>query len=249
MLASYKYEKQVIYMMIPTHLAVVMDGNRRYAKELMKRPWMGHKYGLQKSRQVLEWACEAGIKYITAYTLSLENLTSRPKRELAMILGFLEEESDNMLENSEHVVHRLGVKVRFIGRVQLLPSKLQKKMRAVEKKTLNYKNHSLNIAVAYGGQQEIVDAMKQILTEGLKGIIKPSDLDETMIKHHLYTNGQPYPDMVFRTGGEKRLSNFMAFQSAYSELIFTDKKWPALTKKDFDAALQEFADRKRRFGK
>jgi tritrans,polycis-undecaprenyl-diphosphate synthase [geranylgeranyl-diphosphate specific] len=236
-------------MMIPTHIAVVMDGNRRFAKELMKRPWMGHEYGLQKSRQVLEWACEAGIKYITAYTLSLENLTSRPKRELQMILGFLEQEADSMLNNSQHTVHRFGVKVRFIGRIQLLPTKLQKKLAAVEKHTINHKNHILNIAVAYGGQQEIVDAMKQILTKGLKGIIKPSDLDETLIKHHLYTNGQPYPDMVLRTGGEKRLSNFMAFQSAYSELIFTDKKWPAFTKKDFDDALREFSARKRRFGK
>ena len=106
----------------------------------------------------------------------------------------------------------------------------------------------MNIAIAYGGQQELVDAMKKILKKGLHGIIKPADLNENTLKEHLYTNGQPSPDMIFRTGGEKRLSNFLPFQSAYSELIFTEKRWPELTKRDFNAALKEFENRQRRFG-
>ena len=106
----------------------------------------------------------------------------------------------------------------------------------------------LNVAVAYGGRQELVDAMKSILAKGLRGILKERDLDENTIKRHLYTNGQPYPDFIFRTGGEKRTSNFMPFQAAYAELIFTDKKWPELTRRDFQDALAEFAKRKRRFG-
>jgi len=235
--------------MLPTHLGIVMDGNRRFAKTLMKSAWMGHKYGLEKTRHVLEWACESGIKYITAYTLSLENISTRPKKELRMILDYLDRESDNVLSNKDHVINRFRIKVRFIGRISLLPKSLQKKLGDVEKATANHKNHFLNIALAYGGQQEIVDAMKKILLKGLDGIIKPSDVDEQLIKAHLYTNGQPYPDMIFRTGGEKRLSNFLPFQSAYSELIFTDKKWPELSRKDFDNALKEYSDRKRRFGK
>ena len=143
----------------------------------------------------------------------------------------------------------VAVKVRFFGRTHVLPKRLQEKMMQVEERTKYYKEHFLNIAVAYGGQQEIIDAAKEILRKGLKGIITPAQLNETIMKEHLYTNGQPFPDMVFRTGGEKRLSNFMPFQSAYSELIFTDKKWPELTKKDFNAALREYSRRKRRFGK
>lgn len=235
--------------MLPRHIGVILDGNRRFARSLMKHPWVGHEYGLKKAREVLHWACEAGIKYITAYTLSLENMATRPKKELSMILQHLEQESDNILNDATHVVHRFAIKVRFIGRTRVLPKSLQKKMRLVEERTKNYKKHFLNVAVAYGGQQEIVDATKEILRKGLKGIISPAQLNETIMKEHLYTNGQPFPDLVFRTGGEKRLSNFMPFQSAYAELIFTDKRWPELTKKDFSAALKEYSRRKRKFGK
>ncbi len=234
--------------MLPRHVGIILDGNRRFAKELMKRPWEGHKIGLGKAREVLEWACERGITYITAYALSLENLTRRPKRELRMILSYFESELDNMMENKRHVVHKYRINVRFIGRVNRLPDKLQKKMKKVERITKKYKKHFLNVAVAYGGQQELVDATKKILKKGLRGVIKPSDIDERLVKKNLYTNGQPSPDMILRTGGEKRLSNFMPFQSVYSELIFTDKKWPELTKRDFDGAIREFQDRKRRFG-
>ncbi len=233
--------------MLPQHIGIILDGNRRFAKELMKRPWEGHKKGLEKARDVLEWSCESGIKYLTAYTLSLENMTSRPKKELELILKYFGEEMDDILKK-DHIVHRYGVKVRFIGRTHILPDGLRAKMDKVREMTKNYKNHTLNIAIAYGGQQEIVDAVKKILEEGLKGIIKPSDLDETMMKEHLYTNGQPYPDLIIRTGGEKRLSNFLPFQSVYSELIFTDVRWPAFSKKNFEGALKEFGDRKRKFG-
>ncbi len=235
--------------MIPQHIGIILDGNRRFARELMKRPWEGHKIGLKKARQVLQWSCELGIKYITAYVLSFENLQTRPKRELQLILKYFGDEMDDIVEKSDHVIHRFGVQIRFIGRVQILPDKLQEKMKLVEQKTKNYKKHVMNIAIAYGGQQELVDAMKKILEKGLKGIIRPSDLNETILKEHLYTNGQPYPDMIIRTGGEKRLSNFLPFQSAYSELVFTDTKWPALTKNEFDNLLREFSRRQRRFGK
>ncbi|MBI2971540.1 MAG: di-trans,poly-cis-decaprenylcistransferase [Candidatus Aenigmarchaeota archaeon] len=235
--------------MIPSHLAIIMDGNRRFARHLMKSPWMGHEYGLKKSREVLEWACEAGIRYMTAYTLSLENITSRPKKELAIILKYIEEEADTILTDAAHSIHRFRVRVRFIGRTHILPEGLQKKMRRVEERTCQYRNHVLNIAVAYGGQQELVDAVKQILEKGLRGVIRPSDLNEEIIKEHLYTNGQPYPDLIIRTGGEQRLSNFLPYQSVYAELIFTDKKWPEVTRKDFQNALKEFDRRKRRFGK
>jgi tritrans,polycis-undecaprenyl-diphosphate synthase [geranylgeranyl-diphosphate specific] len=231
------------------HVGVILDGNRRFAVRLMKKPWMGHRYGLEKARETLKWACEFKIKHLTAYVLSLENLRSRPKRELAYILKYLGMEADNILQNSEHIVHQNNVRVRFIGRTQMLPGWLQEKMRKVEELTKNYDKHYLNVAVAYGGQQEIVDATKRILEEGLAGVIKPSDLNEQILKEHMYTNGQPMPDLIIRTGGERRLSNFLPYQSVYSELIFLDKKWPEMTKKDFKGALDEFQKRRRRFGK
>lgn len=234
--------------MMVQHIGVIMDGNRRFARTLMKMPWKGHEYGLRKARDVLQWACESGIKYITAYTLSLENISTRPKKELSLILDFLLQEAENILTNTEHIVHRFSVKVRFIGRVHLLPKHMQRKLRLVEERTKHYTRHVLNVAVAYGGQQEIIDATKKILEKGLKGIIKPAQLNEAIMKEHLYTNGQPYPDLIFRTGGEKRLSNFLSFQSAYAELIFTRKKWPELTKADFKRVLREFERRRRRFG-
>ncbi len=235
--------------MVPTHLGMILDGNRRFAKEIMKRPWEGHKFGVAKAREAIEWACEIGIKYITAYVLSLENLKTRPKKELKTILKYLEMEADDMLENTEHVIHRFKVKVRFIGRLSMLPESLQKKIVKVEDVTRKYKSYFLNIAVAYGGQQEIVDATKKIIGKCLKGVLNPATLNEKILKENLYTNGQPYPDLIIRSGGEKRISNFMTFQSAYSELIFLDKKWPALTKEDFLSAVKEFESRKRRFGK
>lgn len=234
---------------MPCHIGVILDGNRRFARQLMQKPWMGHKWGLEKSREVLQWSCDAGIKYMTAYVLSLENLATRPKRELGFILAHLEKEAGSILSGTKHMVHRNNVSIRFIGRTHLLPAALQSKFRKVEKATEKYKKHFLNVAVAYGGQQEIVDAVKKILAKGLKGIIKPHELDEKLLKEHLYTNGHPFPDLIIRTGGETRLSNFMPFQSAYSELIFTEKKWPELTKKDFQGFIEEFRSRQRRFGK
>lgn len=230
------------------HIGIILDGNRRFAKEMLKKPWEGHRLGLEKAREVLEWSCQAGIKYVTAYVLSYENLKTRPKRELRYIIKYMLAEAENIIKNREHPVHRFEVRVRFIGRISLLPEDLRKKLDEVEKQTMKYKKHILNVAVAYGGQQEIVDAVRNIMEKGLKGIINSSDLNEELMKQHLYTNGQPYPDAIVRTGGERRLSNFMPFQSVYSELIFTDKRWPEITKKDFLMFLEEFSKRKRRFG-
>lgn len=235
--------------MIPKHVGVIIDGNRRFAKQLMKKPWEGHFYGLEKSREFLEWACQNDIKHLTAYTLSLENMKSRPKRELAFILKCLKDEMNAVLKEKTHPSHRYGIRIRFIGRRNVLPDDVQRLMSAVEKATSGYSKHVLNLAVAYGGQQEIVDAIKEIAAKCMKGILSPAQLDEALVKEHLYTNGSPYPDMIIRSGGEKRLSNFLPFQSAYSELVFTDKKWPELTKEDFKGFLREFEQRQRRFGK
>ena len=231
-----------------THLALVLDGNRRFAKHLMKNPWEGHKSGLDKARQAIEWTCKHGIRYITAYVLSYENLTTRPALELNYIFKYLEDELDAVLEDKNHVVNRNKIKTNFIGRTHLLPSGLRNKLIKVSEFTKNNHNFILNIAIAYGGQQEIVDAVKDIAEKAMKGILSPAQLNEDVIKEHLYTNGQPYPDLIIRTGGEKRLSNFLPFQSVYSELMFFDKHWPEIEESDFLEAFKEFESRKRRFG-
>ena len=229
-------------------IGIVLDGNRRFAKYLMKRPWEGHSAGLDKARDAIGWACKHGIKYTTAYVLSYENLKTRPKTELNYIFKYFKEEADRIINDKSHVVNKNKVKVKFIGRINLLPKDLQEKILNVEKATSGNKNYFLNVAIAYGGQQEIVDAVKSIMEKSMKGLLSPAQLNEQIIKEHLYTNGQPYPDLIIRTGGEKRLSNFMPFQSAYSELIFLDKRWPEITEEDFVNAFKEFESRKRKFG-
>jgi len=230
------------------HVGIILDGNRRFARYLMKRPWEGHRIGLEKARDAIEWTCKYGIKYTTAYVLSYENLKTRPKRELEYIFKYLKMEAENILKNKEHVVNKQKIRVRFIGRFHLLPGDVRKKLLEVEDFTKKNKKFVLNIAIAYGGQQEIVDAVKSIMEKGMKGILSPAQLNEHVIEEHLYTNGQPCPDLIIRTGGEKRLSNFLPFQSAYSELIFLDKRWPEVEEADFIYAFKEFENRKRRFG-
>ncbi|MFH0836693.1 MAG: polyprenyl diphosphate synthase [Candidatus Aenigmatarchaeota archaeon] len=231
------------------HLGIILDGNRRFAQHLMKKPWEGHKVGLDKARQAIEWTCNHKIKYLTAYVLSYENLTTRPAIELNHIFKYLEDELDDVLEDKNHVVNRNRIKVNFIGRAHLLPSGLKEKMLKVSEATKNNSDFVLNIAIAYGGQQEIVDAVKDIAEKTLKGILSPAQLNEDVINQHLYTGNQPSPDLIIRTGGEKRLSNFLPFQSVYSELMFLEKTWPEIEENDFIEAFKEFESRKRRFGK
>lgn len=233
---------------VPQSLGIIMDGNRRFAKELMKNTWKGHKYGVVKAREVLDWCHDLGIKYITIYALSLENLRSRPRIELKKIFDYFEKETD-LLVSGDHVVHRTRTKVRFIGRKKVLPERLQQKMKNVEKETKDYENHLLNIAIAYGGQQEIIDACRDISLKVSKGLLKTSQINETLFRESLYTDGFRYPDLIIRTGGERRLSNFLLWQSAYSELAFTDTKWPEFSKEDFLGIIKDYRKRERRFGK
>ncbi len=232
---------------VPESIGIIMDGNRRFAKQLMKKPWKGHEFGVKKAREVLEWVCELGIKYIIVYALSYENLNSRPKMELKKIFEYFDKEMD-ILFTGNHIVHETETRVKFIGRLHLLPKKLREKMKKVEKVTKKYKKHFLSVAVAYGGQQEIVDACKKISRKVAKGLLSPNKINEEVIKENLY-DGMKYPDLIIRTGGEKRLSNFILWQCAYSELAFIDKKWPEFTKQDFLKIIKDYQNRERRFGR
>jgi len=205
--------------------------------------------GIRTALNALQYAYEYGIKHVTAYVLSLENMKSRPAIELDFIMKYFKEECDSVLENKDHVINKLGVKVNFIGRIKELNESLQEKLDLIEKRTANNKSMVLNVAIAYGGQQEIADAVQKIALKVKDGSISPEDLNEEVINNHLYTANQPSPDLIIRTGGERRLSNFLPYQSAYSELLFLDKRWPEMQRKDFIQAFEEFENRKRRFGK
>jgi len=233
----------------PIHLGLIPDGNRRCAKRLLKQPWKGHEWGISKIKTVFEWCRELGIKTITFYALSLENMDKRPKRELDFLFNLARKETRDILENNENFVHKYKIRVRFIGRLKRLPGDLQENMKKIEKMTKDYKNYIINFAIAYGGRQEMVDACRTIAFNVAKGRLKPSAITESVIKHNLYTNGGTDPDLIIRTGGEKRLSNFLLFQSAYSEFAFIDSFWPNLKKKEFVSAIKDFSCRERRFGK
>jgi len=233
-------------MRVPKHIGIILDGNRRFAKRLMKKPWKGHEWGAKKVRKILGWCREYGVKYITLYSFSIQNF-SRPKKEFDFIMKLFKKEALELL-NPKHEIHKHKIRVKIIGRIWMLPKDLQKIIKKLETETRNYKNYFLNVAVAYGGQEEITDAIIKIAKKVFKGIIEIKDINEKLIRHSLYTDGTPYPDLIIRTGGERRLSNFLLWQSAYSELIFVDKLWPEFEKEDFKNCIEEFQIRQRRFG-
>lgn len=231
------------------HIGIIMDGNRRFAKRLMLEPWKGHEWGSKKSEEVLEWCMEFGIKHVTLYALSLENLSGRPREELEFLFKLMKDVAKGVVEDKNHKVHKNKVRVSVIGRMELLPQDLQDLIRKAVGLTKNYSDFFLNFCVAYGGRQEITDAFKKIMKSVLKNEVKADDINDDVIRDNLYTSGVPDPDLIIRTGGEKRLSNFLLFQSAYSELYFTDKTWPEFGREDFLDAIKDFQDRQRRFGK
>jgi tritrans,polycis-undecaprenyl-diphosphate synthase [geranylgeranyl-diphosphate specific] len=234
---------------IPAHIGIIPDGNRRYARKLLKSPWEGHESGIEKFTDFLEWCSEAGVKSTTFYVLSLENLENRPKKELEYLFSLAEKNMKDIISNRENSIHRNEVKINFIGIRRLLPENIQRLMAGVEDVTKNYKKHTLNLAMAYGGRQEINEAARRLAFDVKSGRILPGSVNESIVRSYLMTNGSGDPDMIIRTGGEKRLSNFLTYQSVYSELIFSDKLWPEFGKKDFEATLKEFQARKRNFGK
>ncbi len=223
-----------------------MDGNRRFAKRLLKKPWEGHEWGAKKISNVMRWCKEFGIKYVTLYALSVQNF-GRPKKEFNFLMNLFEREFLAICKPN-HDAHKYNVRVKTMGRVYLLPKNVQEAIRKAEKATENYRNYFLNIAIAYGGQEEITDAMKKIAKGVSNGSLKLEEVNENLIRANLYTDGMPYPDLVIRTGGEMRLSNFLLWQSAYSELFFCKKMWPEFEKEDFISIIKQFQNRHRTFG-
>ena len=234
---------------IPNHVGIIPDGNRRFAKRLMENPSKGHEWGVNKIKTLFDWCKELGIRTVTIYSLSLENFHSRGREELDFLFDLARQEVDDIISSGDNFVHKNRIRLNFIGKLGLLPKDLQEKIEEAKALTREYNDYMINFAIAYGGRQEIVDAMKDISQKVLRGEIRPEEINESVVKHSLYTNGQADPDLIIRTGAEKRISNFMLFQSAYSEFTFLDVLWPELSKEEFFRAVEDYSKRQRRFGK
>jgi tritrans,polycis-undecaprenyl-diphosphate synthase [geranylgeranyl-diphosphate specific] len=222
------------------HVAIILDGNRRFAKRLMLEPWKGHEYGKEKVEQLLDYAKDLGIEQLTFYALSNENIKSRPKNELEFLYSIFRKMFKNL---DKEKIEKDKIKMRFIGNLELLPSDIKELCQKLEKDTSENRNFTVNFAIAYGGRQELIEAVKRIL----KNKINPEHINEKIIQENLLL--QDEPDLIIRTGGEKRTSNFLPWQSTYSEWFFLDKMWPEFEKEDLTECLDQFKNRKRRFGK
>ncbi len=231
---------------LPKHIGVIMDGNGRWAKERGLPRYKGHIEGAKTFRKIGEFAGDLGIKYLTFYAFSTENW-KRPPEEVSAIMDlfreYLKELDDRKAENEEK-----GIQVNFIGDKRGMPKDILTAMKYSERITADKTKVYLNIAVNYGGRQEIVNGVRSLAEQVKKGRLKPSDIDEDMISDSLYTAGMPDPDLIIRPSGEYRLSNFLLWQSAYSEFWYSDILWPDFTEENLVEALRSFEHRNRRFG-
>lgn len=227
---------------LPEHIAIIMDGNRRWAKKNNLNTAQGHKEGAENLKRISKFANKIGIKYLTVYAFSTENW-KRSEEEVGAIMKLLKFYILDFFKSYDE-----NIKVNVIGRIGDLPKDLQKEIRSVEEKTKNNTGLVLNIAFNYGGRDEIVTAVKTITQKVLDGKLKIDDITENEVSNSLYTAGQPDPDLLIRTSGEERISNFLPWQISYSEFIFTDKYWPEYSNTDLLESIQIYQKRTRRFG-
>jgi len=232
-------------MKYPVHLGLIPDGNRRWSTDHGVDYKIGYIKGIDTLEKVTKWALyNTPIEYFTVYGLSTENIM-RASPELQTLFELYENQFLKIAEDQE--IHDNKVQIKTIGMTELLPDNVQNAIRHAETRTENYDKKHLIIAIGYGGREELVRAVRQIAADVSNGL-DPKAIDENLIKQNLYTNGTPYPELIIRTA-EKRLSNFLTWQSAYSELAFVDKLFPDLTVQDIESALTDFSQREQRFGK
>ncbi len=229
---------------IPRHVAIIMDGNGRWAKQQNRPRLYGHKVGVDSVQTIVESASEWGVEVLTLYAFSTENW-KRPADEVGGLMGllknYLQKELTRMLENRIRLV--------CIGDIKKLPRDVQEVLANTIGDTAENDKLTLNLALSYGGRSELIRAIRNIAAEVSAGDIQTSDIDEKLIDNHLYTAGLPEPDLLIRTGGEARLSNFLLWQASYAEIYFTDVMWPEFREEAFADAIAEYQRRERRFGR
>jgi len=229
---------------IPNHIAVIMDGNGRWAKKKGKERIQGHKKGILSVRKLVEEASKINISYLTLFAFSTENW-KRPKNEVSTLMDLivlsLDKELKTIIDNK--------IKLNAIGDINSLPKEVKKKLKETIEKTKNNRKLTLTIAINYGGKEEITNAVNTIINKVKKNIILEEKVDEELINTHLYSNNLPDVDLLIRTSGEKRISNFLLWKISYAELYFTNILWPEFSKNDFNKAINNYQKRERRFGK
>ncbi len=232
----------------PKHVAIILDGNRRFAKRMMLKPWMGHEWGKEKVEKLLDWCVELGIKELTLYAFSVDNF-NRPKEEFDYIMKLFKEECEEIKNDPrlQEKGNKLGIRMRFLGRLEMFPESVRELMRELVEKTAKNTGLVVNFCMAYGGREEIADAAKRMATDVQKGKLSAADVNDDTLKKYLYM--PEAPDLIIRTGGEKRLSGFLLYQSSYSELFFLEKMWPEFEKEDLVQVIEEYRQRNRRFGR
>jgi len=223
----------------PNHIAIIMDGNRRWAEERELPKFEGHIAGLESLRKTIRHLNKHSIKYVTLYGFSTENW-NRPQYEVESLFHLLEETMDKEARE----LHKKGIKIRHLGCLQELPQGLQQVIKRAIELTKNNTGMTLSLAFNYGGRTEILDAVRRLIVEG----ISRQNIEEELFNNYLYTGGLPDVDLLIRTGGEIRISNFLIWQTAYSEYYFTDVLWPEFNKKEIEKALLAYSQRQRRFG-
>ena len=228
---------------LPEHIAIIMDGNRRWARAKGKPAAFGHKEGAKVLENIVRYANKIGIKYITAYAFSTENW-KRATEEVSALMALFQSYLDDYCKRADTE----NIKVRIIGSREGLSEKMKKSIEKSMEKTKNNTGIVFNIALNYGGREELVQSMKKIAGKVKEGTLNLEDITEKEIENNLYTAGQPDPDLLIRTSGEIRLSNFLPWQLTYSEFVFIEKNWPDFTEKDLDEAIEIYQKRTRKFG-
>ncbi len=226
---------------LPHHIAIIMDGNRRWARTRGLPDWKGHEAGSEALEKVVEEAAKMGVKTITVYALSTENITERARREVKALFKIMQLGYRTKLRK----MMKKGVRVTVLGELNGLPMTIRRMIEEIKKTYIDNESIKLNIALNYGGKKELIEAIKNLIKEG----VDIEKINEEAINGHLYTNGQPDPELVIRTGGYIRLSNFLLWQTAYSELYFTKTLWPDFGAKDLKKAVDWYKSQRRNFGK
>ena len=231
---------------MPKHVAIIMDGNRRYSKlqgnmDVIK----GHEIGVDTLEKVLDWSIELGIEIITVYAFSTENF-NRPQHEVEGLMKLFVKNFKRLVDHEK--IHKNEVKVKVVGKTELIPESVREAIKEAEDATAQYDKRLFNIAIGYDGRLEIIDSFKKIIEQVQAGEITIDDVDEELVSKNLYTGGLEDPNLIIRTSGEERLSGFLLWQSSYSELYFCETLWPELRKVDFIRAIRSYQERERRFG-
>ena len=243
-----RLEREIMRGDIPGHIAIILDGNRRWARRQITQEYDGHFRGADAVENLLEWCKDLDIRIVTLYVLSTENM-HRNDQELSYLYTLIERRLRKLY--SDPRIHRDRMRVRAIGRTKVLPESLRDILHKLDRTTAEYDDRYLNVALAYGGQNELVDAVKKIGAKIKQGALEVDDITHDVIESNLYTSYLPQsaPDMILRTSGEQRLSGFLLWQGAYSELVFLDILWPEFRKIDLLRAIRIFQKRRRRMGR